>query len=908
MYLWFKIYIFLFLPVFAEVQEQYVIEGVVMDEESKQGVINGAVFIEGTSVYSGIGTDGTFRIKVGRSGDFILNISSPDHTAKRMPLTLENTTLDLGVVYLEKSIVLEQSDNLISLTDMELEDDEGTSFSAGPLQATRDVFLNKAAFDFGQAFFRVRGYDAQYGDLLINGIPMNSLVDGRPQWNHWGGLNDVTRNQQFTHGANASEFTFGGILGNTNINMRPTMFRSGFRWSSAASNRTYAGRLMSTYSHALQKNGFAFSVSASRRWAKQGYIQGTLYDAYSFYGGLEYQINTKNALLFTGIFASNRRGRSSAITEEVFELVGNRYNPYWGEQDGKIRNSRERKIAAPILMFNYFYTSRCLNLNTGISYQFGINARSSLGYYNAPNPDPTYYRYLPSFQINSPIGANFTNANLVREAFLRDPQFNWGDLYTSNSEKASYATHSDLAEERQFTLNLLGNYTANTVFRFDFGTSYKQLRSHRYAKLEDLLGSEVHLDVDPFSNTLNAIGLPAERREGDIFNYNYIINATRLNAFAQLSFSLKKWDGFVAGNYVNSTYQRDGQFQNERFVDYSLGKSEPIDFIDYGLKAGIGYAFTGRHRITSHAVYLTQAPNAQNVFVNPRENNLVVPKIKSELISTLDLNYLGRLPRLTARISGYYSRFQHTTDINFFFVDAGVGSDFVQEVVTDLDKLHMGIELGVEYELSATVKLSGAIAWGKYVYASDPNIAIYFDTAGKEEDLIDKEGTMNLDHAAIKGYKLAQGPQKAFAFGVHYRDPKYWWVGATANFLQDNYINIATITRTQSFWLNPETGSRFQNATEENVSRMLGQKPFENTYLLNLVGGKSWLKKGTYISLFASINNLFNVVYKTGGYEQARNGNFGQMWQDQLSGNPSFAPKYWYGYGRTYFLNLAYSF
>jgi len=74
------------------------------------------------------------------------------------------------------------------------------------------------------------------------------------------------------------------------------------------------------------------------------------------------------------------------------------------------------------------------------------------------------------------------------------------------------------------------------------------------------------------------------------------------------------------------------------------------------------------------------------------------------------------------------------------------------------------------------------------------------------------------------------------------------------------------------------------------------------------VGGKSWLKNGRYISIFASINNAFDTVFRTGGYEQSRNGNFGQLQQDSLRDNPSFAPKYWYGFGRTYFLNLAISF
>jgi len=56
------------------------------------------------------------------------------------------------------------------------------------------------------------------------------------------------------------------------------------------------------------------------------------------------------------------------------------------------------------------------------------------------------------------------------------------------------------------------------------------------------------------------------------------------------------------------------------------------------------------------------------------------------------------------------------------------------------------------------------------------------------------------------------------------------------------------------------------------------------------------------------INNLLDTTYKTGGYEQARNSNYRELNQDVSSGTPAFAPKYFYGYGRTYFLNLYLNF
>ena len=286
----------------------------------------------------------------------------------------------------------------------------------------------------------------------------------------------------------------------------------------------------------------------------------------------------------------------------------------------------------------------------------------------------------------------------------------------------------------------------------------------------------------------------------------------------------------------------------------------------------------------------------------------MVPDLNSEKTTSVDGSYFFRFPKLIGRVTGFHTRFQGATDVNFFFVDAGVGSDFVQEVLTGVDKLHMGTELGVEYQVSSAIQVTAVAAIGKYVFANHPNVTINFDTANAEDELINLEGSKDLGKANIKDYKLGQGPQKAFAIGINYRDPKYWWVGATANYLANNYANISTITRTNSFYINPETGSNFPDATNENVSQLLAQQSLDNFYLLNLVGGKSWLKSGKYISVFASINNVFDTTFRSGGYEQSRNGNFGQLKQDALSGSPSFDPKYWYGYGRTYFLNFAISF
>ena len=890
------------------------VKGKIVDQLSKSPLENASIYLdERTDIKVKTDVNGDFILSNISFGDYILVIEKDGYLAKKIPINLSDIVeLNLGAILLENDVVKEASLNLIVLGENDLSDGNEIESTMGLLQSSKDIFLTRAAFDFGQVFFSVRGYGSDQGVVLINGIPMNKMFSGRPQWNNWGGLNDVTRNQEFTNGLSPSEYSFGGILGTTNISTRASEYRKGLRVSTSASNRTYLGRAMATYNSGLKKNGLAYSLSASRRWGKEGFIEGTFYDSYSFFGALEYKIG-KHSVNLTGFYSPNKRGQSAAITKEVFELKGRQYNPYWGIQDGKIRNSRVREINEPIVMFSHFFESEKTRITTSFGYQFGKYGRSRIGYFNAPNPDPVYYRYLPSYYINASSGANFENATIARDGFLSHSQLDWSSLYNANSlndGKSVYVLYDDRVDDTQFTFSSIANIDVSNSIKIDAGVSYKSLSSDNYAIINDLLGGSFHEDIDAFSNTRNDLNNDPIKNTENRFNYNYLIDATQMEGFAQVQISKSKWGAFASGNFSNTSYERDGQFLNERFQENSFGKSETVDFSNYAIKTGFNYKINGRHIVGFNGAYLTKAPVIQNTFINPRENNEIVKNILSETIYTGDMSYFLKLPNLTARLTGYYTKFEDATDVNFFFVQGGVGTDFVQEVVTGIDKLNVGGELGIVYKASPSVKLSAVASYGKHEYDSDANVSINFDTVGEEEDIISQEGFLDLGKTTINDYKLSNGPQTAYSFGIEYRDPKYWWVSMTANYLADRYINISTITRTQSFKINPDDpeGGTFPDATKEAISNLLTQEKLDNIYLLNLVGGKSWIIKGKYVSFFASVNNVFDVTYRTGGYEQSRNGNFGQLSRDESRGTPSFGSKYWYGFGRTYFLNLSINF
>ncbi len=889
------------------------IKGAVYDAQNSQPLQGAVISIEGFFMEAITQSDGTFELPNVPAGEYKLIVALETYELKTVVITKKTgKTLVLKQLQLEKDHLLEETIQIITLNGDDLQEEGGSDGNFALLQATRDVFLNRAAFDFSQAFYRLRGYDWKEGSVAINGLEINKIFNGRAQWNNWGGLNDVTRNQNYTFGLAPSALGFGGILGLTNINVRPSLFRPGLRVSSSYSNRTYAGRLMATYNSGASQNNISYSVSASRRWANEGYLDGTLYDGYSAFMALEYKISKKQSLAITAILSSNRRGQSAPLTREVFNLAGRQYNPNWGLQNSDVRNARTRLIREPIVLLNYFYETKKLALNLGASYQFGVVARNRLSYFNAPNPDPVYYRYLPSYYINQRI-PNFENAALARQGFLNNPQINWAGIYEANratslNGKSAYLIQQDHADDKQLNFNGLLNYKINNQFKLDIGAAYNTLSSNNYAKIEDLLGSSFHEDIDTFSNTRNDVNGELIKKEGATFAYNYNLKATVLKSFIQLKYTSKKWDGFLASKWKSTNYNREGLFLNERFPLNSLGKSESVGFSNFGVKAGVTYRYSGRHIFSVNGAFSQRPPVLQNIFINPRENNELVPEISSESLKAIEFTYFLRWKDLKGRLTAYYTLINNITDINFFYVESGVGNDFVQEVLTGVGHKHMGVELGLEHQFTADVKLTAALGIGSHRYANNANLTINFDPSGDPDDLINTQGSLDLGTTSIKDYHLATGPQVAAALGMEYRHPDYWWMGITANYLTKNFTDISKITRTQSFFIDPETNLPFPEATTEAVSKILEQENLEDIYLLNLVGGKSWLVKDMYVSAFVSINNLFDLTYRTGGFEQSRNGNFGRLTADNARNNPSFGPKHWYASGRTYFLNLAVNF
>lgn len=896
-----------------EMQSQNIIKGTVVDADSEKPLVDAFISVLKTNNNQKTTLGGAFRITNLSNGSYILQISAETYETQNFPLEANGKMIDLGKILMYHDITEDQDLSLITITDDELNDDASAADNiSGLLQATRDIFLRTAAFEFSSSFFRIKGLDSGNGKVLINGIEMNKLLDGRAQWSNWGGLNDVLRNQEFSNGLAASNFTFGGVLGSTNINTRASEQRAGTRVSYASSNRSYVHRVMATHSTGVLDGGWAFTFSGSRRVGLEGFNEGTTYNAYSLFASIDKKINDTHNLNFTGIFAPNRRGKSSPNTQEVFDLKGIRYNDYWGFLNGKRINSRIKEVIEPILMLNHYWDfSDNTSLQTNVAYQFGKIGNSRIDFNGGANPSPTYYQTLPSFFLQN---NDFEGAFKARETFLNDGQLDWNRFFDANITNSNagindaYVLYEDRNDDKQLTFNTILNAELTDNIILNAKVEYRQLRSSAFAEVIDLLGGSGYLDINPFADTdlKKQNNLLAPNRVvgvGDKFRYNYTLDSDIANAFVQTQFNYNKVDFYTALNVSQTSHQREGLYQNGRFENNSLGRSEKLNFTNYGAKAGLTYKVTGRHILDANVGYITNAPTIRNSFSNVRENNNTVENIESEKIFTSDVSYILRSPIITSRITGYYTNIQDATEISFFFAD-GIGGDntaFVQEVLSGIAKKHMGVEVGVEAQVTPTIKLKGAASIGQFTYANNPNLYLTSDVAdvgGFDSDFRSKDYV-----ALLENLRIASGPQQAYSVGFEYRDPDYWWIGATTNFFADTFVDVAPLNRSANFYEDAD-GLPFADYDPVLARELLQQERFEDYMVVNLIGGKSWKIGDKFISVFTTVNNLLNKEYRSGGFEQGRNANFRQLRDDKALDTQIFGNRYWYGRGTTYFLNV----
>ena len=842
-------------------------------------------------------------------------------SVKAQPLPFKDTASVKDTIVEEFQEGVLDNIPVVSVDDNDASDGSSQNV-ASLLTAGRDPFFAAASFNWSPARFRMRGYDGEMFTTFINGVPMENLDNGFTPFGLWGGLNDVMRNRDITMGLRPSSFTFGDIGSNTNIDVRASKQRKQTSFSYAISNRNYRHRAMLTHSTGLTKKGWALTMSGSIRYADEGYVPGTFYDGQSYFLGIDKLIGQKHLFSLSVFGAPTENGRQGPSIKEMQDLAGtNYYNPFWGYQNGKKRNVSVARTHQPYFLFSHeFRINNHTRLNTGMSYSFGERAVTGFDWYNSADPRPDYYRYLPSYyKKEDPIQATALDQLMRQDINLR--QINWDELYLANQvnnetianvngiagnnvtgNRSRYIIQERVIDTRRFNFNTVLNTQLKGGHNLTFGLAHQQQKNHYFQRVDDLLGGDFFVDLNQFAErnfpnnpnvNQNNIDQPNRLvRKGDQYGYDYDMNINRTAFWFQGEIKTEQVDYFWATELSYTEFWREGNVRNGLFPDNSKGKSPVNSFLNPAFKGGLTYKINGRNYLYFHGAIMTKPPFFENVYIAPRNRDFSQDSIRSIYVNTYEAGYILNAPVLKLRANVYYTATRGDYNVLTFFHDDY--RNFVNYALSNIDRVHYGVELGFETRISPTLSVNGAAALGRY----------YFDS--RQQAIITLDNTTQVlgnETVYSENYRVPSTPQEAYSLGISYRSPKFWFVSLTANYFNQMWLDFNPIRRTES---------AIDGLDEKDPLRsdIISQTQWEGQYTVDFFGGYSWKlpntfsiqQKPTFLVFNIGVNNILNnqnII--TGGFEQLR---FDFNDRDVNK----FPPRLFYAYGANYFASVTLRF
>ena len=862
------------------------------------------------------------------------------------------------------------SEQTFTFTEAQLGEEDDMSQNVTIISSNQNVYASQVGFTFSPVRFRYRALNQKYNEIYINGASMNDMETGQFRYALVGGLNQQTRGVETTLPFEFNNFAMPGMAGSNNYDFRPSHLATGQRITLSGANRNYTLRAMYTYNSGLRPDGWAFSANVTYRWASMGtsYVDGTFYNALSYFFGAEKKLGNGHALSIVTWGNPTERAAQGAATDEMYWLANsNFYNPNWGYQDGKKRSSRVVNDFAPTLMLTWDWDiNEKTKMTTSLTGRYSWYKNTKLNYNGGENPAPDYWKNMPSSNYDvwyeddywgrTANGyADFEYSRIFMMDSKANRQINWDRLYYANQQ--GNLTGRDAAFYVQAKHNNNFNLTLSSSLKrelsktttWNVGLQLAHNTGFHFQTMEDLLGANTFHNINTYALGKYSPADPrvqydlnnpnAEVKEGDRFGYDYNLIVRKGQLWTNLRYNKGALHSFVAARLGGVTIQRDGKMRNGMVADFSYGKSGTAKFLDGGAKAGLAYRIAKGNTVTIGAGFELKAPQAQAAFVSPEMTNDFVDNLKNEKIFSSELGYQFETSWLKANVSGYYNYLTDVSEWQNYFDD--IQGAFTYVSMTGIKKAYYGLEWGIKIKLNSafSIRTIGTISEAKNMN----NSTVRFMNS--------TEGTYHDDIVYNKNMREASTPLSAYNLTLSY-SAKGWFIDVAGNYYHRIYLGYAPVFRygtaleaCQTLWTRfydanhnqPNMGndpSKYivtgeqvyytaaQAAQDPSVQEgqllpgVLDQEKSKGGFMLDLSIGKSIRLKKGQLSINLSLSNVLNnTSLCTGGYEQGRMNFGGGLDAD---GNISVGsarlykfdrnPKKFYAYGINGMLNIGYRF
>ncbi len=754
------------LLVTTAVLGQSKISGIVVDE-SNQPLPGASVLEKGTMNGTETDFDGKFSLNT-KSESGVLVISYIGY--KTVELSYSSAKSNVGSIQLEEGgdtldeIIITSTSFAIdrktpvavsTIKAADIERKLGTQEFPEVLKSTPGVYATKSGGGFGDGRINVRGFNSENVAVMINGVPVNDMENGRVYWSNWAGLSDVTSAMQVQRGLGASKVAVPSIGGTINILSKTSDVNKGGNVNASTGNNGYQ-KYGFTLSTGLMDNGIAATVSFAKT-SGEGYIEGTQFEGSNYFINFSKEINENHKISFTSFGAPQRHGQRqnmSTVSKYRNAEAGNQFNPDWGYKDGQVTHIEDNFYHKSQTSLNHYWKiNDVTTLSTAAYASYGSGGGGGTA---GTNRDLFNVRIGGADQpvdLDNIVEINRANGALGSEAILR----------ASRNDHEWYGVLSTFKTDLTDELVFIG------------GLDWRTYTGKHFREVTDLLGGQYYFDNNNVNNPNAALGV------GDKMGYNNDGKVGWLGFFGQLEYGTEDFDAFVSTSIQKTSYQRIEYFLYDLSTDAGkeLATSEKINLDGYSIKGGVNYRLDDVQNVFANIGYF-ERPAAFNAVFNGYNNTKVNRDAENEKVFSMELGYGIRGEKFAGNVNVYRTQWNDRTFTRNIRATEPGAEDYTANLL-GVNALHQGVEFDFTYKYSKSLNFTGMLSLGDWKWDNNLEDVPVFNENQEEVTTIS---------LPIQGLRVSNSAQTTAALGVLY---KFWdrtSITVDYNYFADLYAQI----------------------------------------------------------------------------------------------------------------------
>lgn len=736
-----RLYPFLFIAT-TFVYSQNIIKGRVVDYETRAPLDRVNVVVKGNMVGTSTNERGEFTLVTSQRQGLLL-VSHLGYDLRSVPFKFYKKEEYLSILLKEtedvisESVIVEnQSYDIVrerktpvAVTNIgrsEIAERLGNRDFPLVLRRTPSVYTTPVGGGYGDAAIKIRGFSQENIAVLVNGIPINDMENGRVYWSNWAGIADLAGVLQVQRGLGASKLAIPSVGGTINI-VTPSMVAQQGGLVSSMIGNDGANKSLVSYNTGRLESGFSASVLFSRASGSR-YVDGTDYEAYSYYLALGYQPTDEHKIRFMLTGAPQwHNERASYISIEKYLRYGTngnpnrRYNLDSGYLNGREYNVRQNAYHKPIMSLSWDWM---LSENSKIS-------------------STAYASFGRGYGTRA-----FGNANGKELAHFRNPQTEKYDFdrivsanKASNPDAGTLILGGRVNSHDWYGFLTTFNHRITQQLSLTTGFDLRSYKGYHYVNVKDLLGASAYKDESnnnllPLTNYISAINSrkisfnPFGDKIDNVENtlsYNDVGKVSWLGVCGQLEYDNDGFSAFVEGSLSKKGYQRIDNFLLEgtflRGTTIQLPTETPLETkLGYTIKTGINKAFEG-HNIFSNIGYYERQPDFNSVFRGGI--NYASEDYTNEKILGIEIGYGYKATKFNTKVNLYRTawsdRFLRKSSIE----DIDADETIYYAEISGLSEVHQGVEVEASYTPNEHLSFKGMFSYGDWFYEGNADALTY---------------------------------------------------------------------------------------------------------------------------------------------------------------------------------------